>query len=53
MMNHINSIARASLNRNTPFKPAQMLLDTSLLNKLSLEAIPADYVHLKPALFKK
>lgn len=53
MMNHINSTARASLNGNTPFKLAQMLLDTSLLDKLSLEAIPADDVHLKPALFKK
>ncbi len=53
MMNHINSTARASLNGNTPFKLAQMLLDNSLLCKLSLKHIPADEVHLKPALFKK
>ena len=53
MMNHINSTARASLNGNTPFKLAQMLLDSSLLDKLSLKHIEADDVHLKPALFKK
>ena len=53
MMNHINSTARASLNGNTPFKLAQMLLDNSLLDKLSLKPILADEIHLKPALFKK
>ena len=53
MMNHINSTARASLNGNTPFKLAQMLLDVSLLDKLSLKHIHADEVHLKPALFNK
>lgn len=53
MMNHINSTARASLNGNTPFKLAQMLLDVSMLDKLSLEHIHADEVHLKPALFNK
>lgn len=46
MINHINSTARASLNGNTNFKLAQMLLDTSLLDKLSLKHIPADEVHL-------
>ena len=53
MMNHINNTARASLNGNTPFKLAQMLLDNSLLDKLSLKYIPTDEIHLKPALFKK
>ena len=53
MMNHINSTARASLNGNTPFKLAQMLLDVSMLDKLSLKHILADEVHLKPALFNK
>ena len=53
MMNHINSTARASLNGNTPFKLAQMLLDVSMLDKLSLKHIHADDVHLKPALFNK
>jgi len=53
MMNHINSTARASLNGNTPFKLAQMILDSSFLDKLSLKHIAADEIHLKPALFKK
>ena len=47
------TIARASLNGNTPFKLAQMLLDGSLLDKLSLKNIHADEVHLNPALFNK
>lgn len=53
MINHINSATRTSLNGNTPFKLAQMLLDNSLLDKLSLKHIEADEVHLKPALLKK
>jgi len=53
MMNHINSTARTSLNGNTPFKLAQMLLDNSLIEKLSLKHIATDEVHLKPALSKK
>jgi len=52
MMNHINSTARASLNENTPFKLAQMLVDDALLKSCSLQLIPADDVHLKPALLK-
>lgn len=52
-INHINSVARASLNGNTPFKLAQMLIDNSLLSKLNLHLIPADEVYLKPALLKK
>lgn len=53
IMNHINSTARASLNGTTPYKLAQLLLDRSLLEKLSLVEIPADEVHLKPTLLKK
>jgi transposase, IS30 family len=52
-INHINSTARASLNGNSPFILAQMLMDNVLLEKLSLIQIPADEVHLKPALLKK
>ena len=52
MMNHINSTARASLNDQTPFRLAQLLLDHSLLEALSFKAIAADEVHLKPALLK-
>ena len=53
MMNHINSTARASLNGYIPFKLAQILLDSSLLEKLSLKYIAIDELHLKPALLKK
>ena len=53
MINHINNTAIASLNGNTPFKSAQMLLDNSLLDKLSLKYILEDEIHLKPPLFKK
>ncbi len=52
MMNHINNTARASLNGNTPFKLAQLLLDDALLEVCSIKHIPADEVHLKPALLK-
>jgi len=52
MMNHINSTARASLNGNTPFQLAQLLLDDTLLKSCSLKLISADDVHLKPMLLK-
>ena len=52
MMNHINSVARTSLNRHTPFRLAELLLDESFLEALSLKLIPPDDVHLKPALLK-
>jgi len=53
VINHINSVARASLNGYNPFQLAQMLMDTTLLEKLSLKLIPADEVHLKPALLRR
>ena len=52
MMNHINSTARASLNDKTPWELAQLLMNHSVLEALSLEMIPAKEVHLKPALIK-
>jgi IS30 family transposase len=52
MINHINSAARASRNGTTPFKLAQLLLNGSLLDALSLVEISPDEVHLKPALLK-
>ncbi|GAB6106721.1 IS30 family transposase [Fusibacter bizertensis] len=52
MINHINSTARTSLNRQTPFKLAQLLLDESFLESLSLKRIEPDEVHLKPSLLK-
>lgn len=39
MINHVNSAARASLNGNIPFKVAQIFLDNSLLDKLSLHQL--------------
>ena len=50
--NHINSVARASLNGCTPFKLAQLLIDRKLLELCSLEDIPTDQVILKPTLLK-
>ena len=50
--NHINSVARASLNGCTPFKLAQLLIDRKLLELCSLEDVPTDQVILKPTLLK-
>ncbi len=52
MMNHINSIARASLNGRTPFELASLLLPGSLLRFLGSKRIPHDDVLLKPRLIK-
>ena len=51
--NHINSIARASLNGCTPFELTQLLIDRKLLDLCRLEKIPAKQVILKPSLLKK
>jgi len=53
MMNHINSVARDSLNGCTPFKLSQHLLDTTLHEVLELVEIPPDEVVLKPSLLRK
>lgn len=53
MANHINSVARASLNDNSPFELASLLLDKKLLKVLGLQAIAPDEVLLKPALLKR
>ena len=52
MINNINSITRASLNGNAPFKLALMLVNPTVINNLSLEEIPASEVNLKPLLLK-
>jgi IS30 family transposase len=52
LMNHINSVARASLNDKTPFELAELLLDKKLLKALRLIAIAHDEVLLKPVLLK-
>ena len=38
--NHINSVARASLNGCTPFELAQLLIDRKLLDLCQLEGFP-------------
>jgi IS30 family transposase len=53
MVNHINSIARASLNGCTPFELAVKLLDHKLFEVLGLESIEPAKVLLKPALLKR
>ena len=50
--NHINSVARASLNGCTPFELALLLIDRKLLDLCQLERIPANQVILKPSLLK-
>jgi len=52
MMNHINSTARIGLNRQTPYRLAELLLGETFLESLSLKQVSSDEVHLKPALLK-
>lgn len=52
LMNHINSEARDSLNRHTPFELSQLLLDKELHENLHLKAIKPDDVTLIRALLK-
>lgn len=53
MMNHINSITRKSLNGNTPYDLAQILIDKKVLKKLNLEMVPANEIKLTKKLLKK
>ena len=50
---HINSVARDSLNGQTPFDLAELLLSKKVLSSLGLHKISPDEVILKPALLKK
>ena len=52
LMNHINNEARDSLNKQTPFKLSQLLLDKKLHKAIHLKAIKPDDVTLIPALLK-
>lgn len=52
MTNHINSIARTSLNDRTPFELASILIGSETLSRLDLLHVPHDDVHLKPNLLK-
>lgn len=53
MLNHINGIARASLNGRTPFELAQLLLPRKVFEVLSLEPVEPQNVLLKPSLLKR
>lgn len=52
MMNHINSTARDSLNKQTPYKLSLLLLDSKLHDVLSLQEIDPDEVTLRPELLR-
>ncbi len=53
LMNHINSIARDSLNGCTPYKLSRYVLDNALHDAMNLQEIAPDDVFLKPQLLKK
>jgi len=53
MINHINSLARDSLNWSAPYDLAKLLLGKDVLKKLNLVKIPASEIKLKPNLLKK
>lgn len=53
MINHINSLTRASLNNATPYDLAQILLHKDVLKKLNLIKVPAKETQLNTKLLKK
>ena len=53
MINHINSLTRASLNNATPYDLAQILLHKDVLKKLNLVKVPANEIQLNTKLLKK
>lgn len=53
MINHINSLARESLNWTTPYDLAKLLIEKEVLKKLNLLKIPAPEIKLIPKLLKK
>lgn len=53
MINHINSYPRLSLNNNTPYRVAELLIGKEFLEKLGYYEIPVYEVILKPSLLKK
>ena len=50
MANNINNYPRRTLNFNTPFKVAELLLGSTFLQKLGFYELNPDDVVLKPAL---
>lgn len=52
LTNHVNSVARESLNNRTPFDLAELLLDKRIPALLGLKKVSPDKVLLKPVLLK-
>lgn len=52
MMNHINNYTRASLNWNSPYSLAEILLGKNVLKKLNFSYIPFEEVKLTPKILK-
>lgn len=53
MINHINSLGRASLNWSSPYDVAKVLIGKDVLKKLNLSKIPTDEIQLNTKLLKK
>ena len=53
MINHINSLGRASLNWFSPIDVAKFTLDKEVIKKLNLVKISPDKIHLSTKLLKK
>lgn len=53
MINHINSLARESLNWSSPYDVAKLLMGKETLKKLNLVKIPTDEIQLNKKLLKK
>ena len=53
MINHINSLGRASLNWFAPIDVAKFTMDKEAIKKLNLKKVPTDEIQLNPKLLKK
>ena len=53
MINHINSLARESLNWSTPYDLANLLVEKEVLKKLNLKKITPTEIQLNTKLLKK
>ena len=53
MINHINSLGRASLNWFAPIDVAKFTMDKEVIKKLNLKKIPTDEIQLNKKLLKK
>ena len=53
MINHINSLGRASLNWFAPIDVAKFTMDKEVIKKLNLKKVPANEIQLNKKLLKK